>query len=133
MKIALVQMEIKEKSRRENTARGLRLLEEAASQSNLVILPEIWSTGYSLGHLAEEAETLDGPLVNAMCGIARKYGCSLLPGSLPVKKDGKIYNMLLLADEISVLMGNADLRKMSNIQIVKTYLTEIYDKYHENV
>ena len=45
----------------------------------------------------------------------------------------EIYNMLLLADEISVLRGNADLRKMSNIQIVKTYLTEIYDKYHENV
>ena len=43
-----------------------------------------------------------------------------------------IYNMLLLADEIAVLMGNLDLRKMSNIQIVKTYLTEIYDKYHEN-
>ncbi len=45
----------------------------------------------------------------------------------------KIFNMLLLADEISVLMGNIDLRKMANIQIVKTYLTEIYDKYHENV
>jgi hypothetical protein len=45
----------------------------------------------------------------------------------------KIFNMLLLADEIAVLMGNVDLRKMSNIQIVKTYLTEIYDKYHENV
>ncbi len=44
-----------------------------------------------------------------------------------------IYNMLLLADEIAVMMGNADLRKMSNIQIVKTYLTEIYDKFHENI
>ncbi len=44
-----------------------------------------------------------------------------------------IFNMLLLADEISVMMGNADLRKMANIQIVKTYLTEIYDKYHENL
>ena len=44
----------------------------------------------------------------------------------------KIFNMLLLADEISVLMGNIELRKMANIQIVKTYLTEIYDKYHEN-
>ena len=43
-----------------------------------------------------------------------------------------IFNMLLLADEISVLMGNADLRKMSNIQMVKTYLAEIYDKFHEN-
>lgn len=44
----------------------------------------------------------------------------------------KIFNMLLLSDEISVLMGNADLRKMSNIQIVKTYLAEIYDRFHEN-
>jgi hypothetical protein len=43
-----------------------------------------------------------------------------------------IFNMLLLADEISVLMGNVDLRKMANIQIVKTYLAELYDKYHEN-
>ena len=45
----------------------------------------------------------------------------------------KIYDMLLLADEIAVSMGNVDLRKMSNIQIVKTYLAEIYDKFHENV
>lgn len=45
----------------------------------------------------------------------------------------KIYDMLLLADEIAVLMGNIDLRKMANIQIVKTYLTEIYDKFHENI
>ncbi len=45
----------------------------------------------------------------------------------------KIFNMLLLADEIAVLMGNTNLRKMANIQMVKTYLTEIYDKYHENV
>lgn len=44
----------------------------------------------------------------------------------------RIYDMLLLADEIAVLMGNADLRKMANIQIVKTYLSEIYDKFHEN-
>ena len=44
----------------------------------------------------------------------------------------KIYDMLLLADEIAVLMGNADLRKMANIHIVKTYLAEIYDKFHEN-
>ncbi|WP_026652800.1 hypothetical protein [Butyrivibrio proteoclasticus] len=44
----------------------------------------------------------------------------------------RIYDMLLLADEIAVLMGNVDLRKMANIQIVKTYLTEIYDKFHEN-
>ncbi len=45
----------------------------------------------------------------------------------------RIYDMLLLADEIAVLMGNSGLRKMTAIQVVKSYLTEIYDKYHENV
>lgn len=43
----------------------------------------------------------------------------------------KIYNMLLLADEIALSMGNEDLREMANIEMVKTYLTEIYDKYHD--
>ena len=94
MKIALVQMEIKEKNCAGNTAHGLQLLEEAAQQSDLVILPEIWTTGYSLGHLREEAVTLDSPLMRRICDIAGKYQCSLLPGSLPVIKDGAVYNML---------------------------------------
>ncbi len=41
----------------------------------------------------------------------------------------RIYNMLLLADEIALAMGNAVLRQMSNIEMVKTYLADIYDKY----
>ncbi len=40
-----------------------------------------------------------------------------------------VYDMLLLADEIALQMGNDDLRKMANIEMVKTYLSEIYDKY----
>jgi predicted amidohydrolase len=94
MKIALVQMEIKEKNCIGNTEHGLQLLEEAAKESDLVVLPEIWTTGYSLGHLEEEAVTLDGPLVQKICNIARKHNCSLLPGSLPVQKSGLIYNLL---------------------------------------
>ena len=43
----------------------------------------------------------------------------------------KVYDMLLLADEIAIGMGNEDLRDMANIEMVKTYLNEIYDKYHE--
>ncbi len=95
MKIALVQMEIREKNCKGNTEHGLALLEEAAEKSDLVILPEIWTTGYSLGHLKEEAVTMDGPLVRKLCDIARNNQCSLLPGSLPIRKDGLVYNMLL--------------------------------------
>lgn len=42
----------------------------------------------------------------------------------------RIYNMLLLADEIAQAMGNSDLRQMAQISVVKTYLSEIYDKFH---
>ena len=94
MKIALVQMEIKEKNCAGNTDHGLQLLEEAAKQSDLVILPEIWTTGYSLGHLKEEAVTLDSPLIQRIRDIARNYHCSLLPGSLPVSINGLVYNMI---------------------------------------
>ncbi len=43
-----------------------------------------------------------------------------------------VYDMLLLADEIALAMGNLDLRKMANIEMVKTYLSELYDKFHES-
>lgn len=94
MRIALVQMEIREKNCAGNTEHGLMLLEEAARQSDLVILPEIWTTGYSLGHLKEEAVTLDSPLLDTLCGLAKKHRCSLLPGSLPICKNGRVYNMI---------------------------------------
>lgn len=94
MKIALVQMEIKERNCNGNTEHGLMLLEEAARKSDLVILPEIWTTGYSLGHLKEEAVTLDSPLLKKLCEIAKENQCSLLPGSLPIRKNGLVYNMI---------------------------------------
>ena len=99
MKLALVQMEIKEKNCAANTRHGLELLREAARHSELVILPEIWTTGYSLGHLQEEAVTLEDPLFGELSAIAREHSCFLLPGSLPVKKDGKVYNLLPAIDK----------------------------------
>jgi len=43
-----------------------------------------------------------------------------------------IYNMLLLAYQIAVTMENENLKEMASIESVKTYMTEIYDKYHED-
>ncbi len=99
MKLALVQMEIKEKNCAGNTRHGLELLREAARHSELVILPEIWTTGYSLGRLKEEAITLSDPLFAELASIARENNCFLLPGSLPVNIEGKIYNLLPAIDK----------------------------------
>ena len=75
MKIALVQMEIKEKQHAENTAHGLEMLEEAAGHCDLAILPEIWTTGYSLGHLQEQAETPGDELIRRLQDMAARHHC----------------------------------------------------------
>ena len=49
MKVALIQMEIAEKNTPGNIVHGLDLLQEAAANSDIAVLPEIWTTGYSLG------------------------------------------------------------------------------------
>lgn len=94
MKVALVQMEIKEKDFTGNREHGLELLREAAGHSELIILPELWTTGYSLGHLEQDAVTMDGKLLTELKKIAADCSCSLLPGSLPVRENGRVYNLL---------------------------------------
>ena len=51
MKIALLQLAVLEKNKEANVAHGLQLVRENASDHDVLVLPEVWTTGYSLGHL----------------------------------------------------------------------------------
>lgn len=95
MKLALVQLQVLEKNKAGNVTHGLEVLRNVAKDHDLVVLPEVWITGYSLGHLQQEAETFDGTLVQEICAIAKENSCSILAGSMPMNHDGKIYNTSL--------------------------------------
>ena len=93
MKIALLQLEVLEKNKEANVAHGLQLAAEAAQKHDLLVLPEVWTTGYSLGHLEQEAETPASPVLAQLAEIARNEQCAILAGSVPMRHaDGKIYN-----------------------------------------
>ena len=93
MKIALLQLEVLEKNKAANVAHGLQLAAEAAKEHDLLVLPEVWTTGYSLGHLEQEAETQASPVLARLAEIARNEQCAVLAGSVPMRHaDGKIYN-----------------------------------------
>ena len=47
MKIALLQLEVLEKNKAANVAHGLQLAAEAAKEHDLLVLPEVWTTGYT--------------------------------------------------------------------------------------
>lgn len=83
-----------------NIVHGLDLLQEAAANSDIAVLPEIWTTGYSLGRIEEEAETIDGSTIAAVRKIANDHHCAVVAGSIPLRhKDGKIYNNTVVIDK----------------------------------
>lgn len=108
MKLALVQLQVLEKNKAGNVSHGLELLRKAAKEHDLVVLPEVWITGYSLGHLQDEAETFDSELVKELCTIAKDSSCSILAGSMPMKHDGKIYNTSLAISKDGVIVNFYD-------------------------
>ena len=93
MKIALLQLEVLEKNKAANVAHGLQLAAEAAQKHDLLVLPEVWTTGYSLGHLEQEAETPASPVLAQLAELARSEQCAILAGSVPMRHaNGKVYN-----------------------------------------
>lgn len=108
MKIALLQLEVLEKNKTANVAHGLQLVREAAASHDLVVLPEVWTTGYSLGHLSEEAETEASPVLAELQSIAREHSCAVLAGSVPMHHDGKIYNTSIAISKTGALVNKYD-------------------------
>jgi len=99
MKISLIQMKIQEKNKTANVEHGLDLLQKAAVGQDVVLMPEIWTTGYSLGRLEKEAEELEGPVVKKMQEIARISSCAVVAGSVPLLINGKVHNTTVVINK----------------------------------
>lgn len=97
LKIAAVQMDHAPAPLDSRLARAADLIAEAAgSGAQLVVLPEVFNTGYKY-HDANytAAETSDGPTVRWMKAQSTQHGLHLA-GSLLLRDGQEIYNSLLL-------------------------------------
>ncbi len=69
---------------------------------DLVVLPELWSSGYDPSTLVEDAATtaqpLDGDLVRSLGDAARAAGAWFAAGSIAEALGGAVYNTALLFD-----------------------------------
>lgn len=89
IKAACIQMNISLCSKHENLERALSLSEEAVSkEAELIVFPEVFSTGFCYDHIEEVAETASGPTLEALCDFSREYGC-ILAGSMIEKIERK--------------------------------------------
>lgn len=98
MRASLIQIAVDEDesvaSRRERVAALVR--EQHAS--DLVVLPELWTTGaFAYELFGTEAEPLEGPTYEVMAKAASDAGVWLHAGSIPERgSDGALYNTSLL-------------------------------------
>jgi omega-amidase len=97
MRLALSQMQILPGNLPGNLKNAEGMITAAAAQNaELVLLPELWSTGYDLSHAAEHAAA-NQEITQTVSDLARKHHI-WIGGSLLETINGKIFNTFSLID-----------------------------------
>src|SRR5690349_15488333 len=92
--VAAIQMEVCSGEVRKNWVRTEARLADAAHQgAQVILLPELWTTGYAWPAMDGLAEPPDGPTLDWLRRCAARFQVTLVAGSFAERRaDGGIYN-----------------------------------------
>ncbi len=99
MRASLLQIAVDEDESVESRRRRIAsLVRDQAGAADLVVLPELWTTGaFAYEAFGREAEPLEGPTYEAMAKAASDAGVWLHAGSIPERDpEGPLYNTSLV-------------------------------------
>ncbi|SED97575.1 Predicted amidohydrolase [Streptomyces sp. 3213] len=98
MRASLIQIAVEEGESVENRRVRVGALVREQAGADLVVLPELWTTGaFAYELFGSEAEPLEGPTYEAMAKAASDAGVWLHAGSIPERDpDGPLYNTSLV-------------------------------------
>ena len=100
VRIALCQMNVID-SKQENILKATSMINEAVSHdSNFIVLPEMFNCPYSNDKFIEYSEEENSsPTLESISRLAKKHHVYILAGSIPERKDLKIFNTSYLFDK----------------------------------
>lgn len=93
-KIALLQMEVVAGEKEQNVRHAFELLNDAAPHADILVLPEVWTTGYRLSRLEEQACREGDDLLLALAEFAQQHQKWIVAGSIPTWEGEAIYNRI---------------------------------------
>ncbi|MCX3287258.1 carbon-nitrogen family hydrolase [Streptomyces sp. NEAU-H22] len=98
MRASVIQIAVNEDESVEARRRRVAAMVREQAGSDLVVLPELWTTGaFAYEAFGREAEPLEGPTYEAMAKAASDAGVWLHAGSVPERDpDGPLYNTSLV-------------------------------------
>lgn len=106
MRVCSIQLTIEPSRPKEATLRHVLDLVEQARGCDLILLPELWPTGYfAFERYAEDSEPVDGALVQALQEKARALGAYIFMGSFIERAGKDLYNTCLLLGQQGQVLG----------------------------
>ena len=93
LKITIIQSELHWENVDENLAMFTEKIEDINQQTDIVVLPEMFTTGFSMESV-KLAEKMDGKSVKWMKQLAVKKN-AVITGSIIIEEEGKYFNRLL--------------------------------------
>jgi len=124
IKVSAVQMESAIGDKYKNFENVLSLVEKnISSDTDILILPELWTVGWACDEFTKNAEPLSGETLEFLSELAQTYKINILGGSF-VRKDGeKLYNTC------PVINRQGDLIAIYNKNHLFSYYDDCENKY----
>ncbi|WP_455660590.1 carbon-nitrogen family hydrolase [Pradoshia sp.] len=109
MKIAVVQMDIRFADPESNFSRVEKFVEEGAKAgSDVIVLPEMWNTGYALKELDRLADANGERAKNLLGRLAQKHQVHIVGGSVATKRNGHFYNTMYVFNQSGEMVSEYD-------------------------
>jgi len=107
MKISIAQFKSVLGSVDENFFTAERLI-AVAKNSDVILLPELWSTGYYPAPVKNFADVDGERTKNFLCAAAKKFSVNIIGGSVIVSSGGKIFNRCFVANRRGKIIAAYD-------------------------
>lgn len=125
MKHAIYQMDIVAGNPKANRLRVEDWVKETVKkeQPDIIVLPEMWTTAYTLPELEKYADVNGEPTTSFLKELAKTYQINIIGGSVANKREGKIYNTSLVFDRGGNLVYGYDKMHLVPMLNEPSYLT----------
>ncbi len=82
---------------------GSMVRKAAESGAEIIVLPELWNTGYDMKNIHSFAQKEKGSSTKLLKDLAVAYNVNIVGGSIPELREGDYYNMLPLINRKGVV------------------------------
>lgn len=124
MRVALAQLDIQFGDPDANYQQVEVAIQRAAEQTvDVIVLPEMWNTGYALTRLNVVADD-DGQRTRQLLSkLARQFRVNIVGGSVAVARDGHYYNEMLVINRHGQLVSQYDKVHRFGLMAEDRYIT----------